>query len=258
MPKVLGLLRVKNEARFTRDVIAAANFCNDILVFDDHSTDRTREIASEFGNVWIIKSPFQEVENWVEEGRDRTYHAYAAAPFKPDWIAQINGDEVFEPDTARKIAPFLERPDIGIIETHCLTYWDNEDTLRVDGHFATSFRQTFWRYPKDGDLRYGFAHDSLPNAAKGFARTREANVAFWHYGGIDADRRRLRSELYRTIDPDRSCSDWRIMMQGDPGGPDKSENLTGESFRTLGTYEYLQSVGNIYSRRPCLTAAKSQ
>jgi glycosyltransferase involved in cell wall biosynthesis len=256
MTKVLGLLRVKNEERFIRDVIAAADFCDDILVFDDHSTDKTREIASEFSNVWIIKSPFLETPNWVEEGRDRTYHAIAAQAYNPEWIAQINGDEIFEPDTARKIAPFLDRPEIGIIETHCLTYWDDEDTLRVDGHFAQSFRQTFWRYPKGGDLTYGFAHDSLPNTAKGYTRTREANVAFWHYGGIDVDRRRLRSELYRTIDPYRICSDWRIMMQGDPDGPPKSQNLTGEPFRTQSVIDYLNSVGNIYSRRPCSIAAK--
>lgn len=248
MVKCLGLVRVKNEAQFIAEVLDSMDFCEKILLFDDHSTDLTVAIAAEFPNVDVLESPFEERPHWVEEGRDRTFHAEFARAYNPEWCVQVNGDEILEYNTWTKVYPLLDSC-FHVINIQSLNYWDNTETLRVDGHFSQSYRQTFWRYPKDGSLKYGFAHDSLPAALHGKTTAWDTGIALWHYGGISAERRKLRADLYKAIDPNFTCSDWRVMLQGDPGGPRKEENLTGEPFRLQSVTDYLASVNNRYSRR---------
>jgi glycosyltransferase involved in cell wall biosynthesis len=242
----LGLMYVKNEGRLIRKVLAAQFFCEKIIVLDNHSTDNTREVCREFQNVVVVESPYPPSFN---EGRDREFLAFVAKQYHPSWIVSLSGDEVLEPDTWKKLQPLYRNPDVKCIRVHSLNFWDNENTLRVDGHWRAGFRQSFWRFIP-GNLTYQFAHCSLPDQLDGVIQS-NANIALWHYGYMERTRRRNTVSIYEAMDPEGKFAGkagYRAAIQGDFDGPDPRLNLTGEPFKLQSVDEFLQETGNIYSR----------
>lgn len=244
MVEFLGLMRVKNEGRWMRRALESISFCEKIVVLDNHSTDNTREVCTEFSNVDLTRSKF---EDKYREGADREWLAAEASKYNPEWIVSLAGDEILEPGAFAKIREAALNPDVKCIETICLTLWNDEDTLRVDGFYKESYRHPLWRFIKNTPLTYESARNVLPREFTHRPFTR-VNLAMWHMGYIDAPMRKMRVERYeKELGGD---DDYRRTMQGDPEGPDVSENRTGEPFRLQSVEEYLVSVGNIYARLP--------
>ena len=233
----LGLMRVKNEAEFIEEVLEAQYFCEKILVLNNHSTDRTKEIAQSFKNVEVIDTPFEDV---YDEGKDQEYLCKLARDFNPQWICRMQGDEVLERNVYKKLFQHANDPRVKIMEVHSLNYWNDDKTLRVDGCVGQGFRQSFWRFPQ-GELTYEFMHCSLPRELDSTPLTR-IDLALWHYGFMNPKRRQYTSQLQKAADKNK-LNDYRWATQGDPGGAPASENITGEPLR-------LQSVDDFLHEHP--------
>jgi glycosyltransferase involved in cell wall biosynthesis len=238
----VGLMRVKNEEKFIEEVLEAQNFCDVILVLNNYSTDRTKEIAQSFKNVVVIDSPFPDE---YTEGLDQEYLCERAREYDPQWICRMQGDEVLERDTYKKLRPYISDQNARCIEVHSLNYWNDTNTLRVDGWSGRGFRQSFWRFPKE-KLTYDFMHCSLPQQLAGVPMIRPG-IALWHYGFMEPSRRKFTTELQKRADRSGVVKYYDWALQGDPGGPDKSINITGEPFRLQSVDEFLK--GKSYSRR---------
>lgn len=85
----------KNSQKYLQEVLASLQDFDEVLLFDNGSTDRTFEIASAFPNITIVKGTF--------EGFGPT-HNKASALAKWDWILSIDSDEVVTPEMAADIA----------------------------------------------------------------------------------------------------------------------------------------------------------
>src|SRR6266508_4116056 len=73
----LGLYRVKNEDRWiTMSLERTLEVADEVILLDDHSTDMTREIASGFKSVTVVRSPF----SGVDEARDRIIFFRSQSP----------------------------------------------------------------------------------------------------------------------------------------------------------------------------------
>src|SRR5689334_19804583 len=91
--KVVAMMRVKNEGRWLAEVLMAIHQVTDqILLFDDHSTDDTRLIATKLGAT-VLPSPF---DGTLDETRDKNYLLDEIRKWKPDFVLSIDGDEVLE------------------------------------------------------------------------------------------------------------------------------------------------------------------
>lgn len=239
----LGLMRVKNEEEFIGEVLEAQYFCEKIIVLNNHSTDRTREIAQSFSNVVVIDTPFPDV---YDEGKDQEFLCEIARPYEPKWICRMQGDEVLEHHTYGKIRPFIDDPNFECLEVHSLNYWNDDKTLRVDGSVGQGFRQSFWRFPKGLKLTYDFMHCSLPQQLVSIKMSR-VGLAMWHYGMMKPSRRLYTATLQKAADRDK-LNEYRWNTQGDPGGAPASENITGEPLRLQSVEDFLHE-NPIYSRR---------
>ena len=238
----LGLMRVKNEEEFIEEVLEAQHFCEKILVLNNHSTDRTKEIAQSFKNVEVIDSHFPDT---YDEGRDQEWLCGIAWVYKPKWICRMQGDEVLERDTYKKLQPFIDDDSVQCIEVHSLNYWNDNKTLRVDGCVGEGFRQSFWRFPQNVKLTYDFIHCSLPQQLASVPKTR-IGLAMWHYGFMNPARRAYTASVQKAADRNK-LNEYRWNTQGDPGGAAASENITGEPLRLQSVDSYL--IGKPYSRR---------
>jgi glycosyltransferase involved in cell wall biosynthesis len=208
--KMLGLMRVKNEARWLEACLRAQWFCDHIIILDDNSTDETDAVCREFdGFVTLIHKSY---DAGYDEGPDREFLAAEAAKYSPEWICSMDGDEVLLEDTWERIQPALEDPAVPAIDVLNLHLWNDKYTVRVDGDWRNQYRQRFWRFPP-GKLTYEKDHCSIPNELiqRPFARL---GVRMLHYGNIYSADRRRRYDRYVE------CGhDWPNLIQGDAGGP---------------------------------------
>ena len=82
--KISGLIITFNEEKNMREVLECFDFCDEIIVVDSFSTDKTIEIASTFPKVKTIQNKFEDFT------KQRNIALDAA---KNDWVLFLDGDE---------------------------------------------------------------------------------------------------------------------------------------------------------------------
>jgi glycosyltransferase involved in cell wall biosynthesis len=94
---VSATILTKNSAALLRDVLAALEWCAEVVVLDTGSTDATLAIAAEFANVSLhqITGPFP--------GFGRA-HQLAAQLARHDWILSVDSDEIVTSELREEIA----------------------------------------------------------------------------------------------------------------------------------------------------------
>lgn len=81
---ISGLIITYNEEKNIREVLECFHFCEEIIVVDSFSTDRTLEIAAEFPKVKIIKNKFEDFTKQRNLALENATN---------DWILFLDGDE---------------------------------------------------------------------------------------------------------------------------------------------------------------------
>jgi glycosyltransferase involved in cell wall biosynthesis len=88
-------MMVKNEQQFLPYCLGSIyKYCDELIVVDTGSTDRTIEIAEAF-NAYVIKAPWKDDFSLIRN--------ISQAPAKSDWIIWLDGDEVLSDSGAKKI-----------------------------------------------------------------------------------------------------------------------------------------------------------
>ena len=91
----------KNEEKRLADCLKSAVFAQEIIVLDDNSTDRTVEIAKQFGAK--VTQRAMDIE-----GRHRNY-AYSLAT--QPWVFSLDADERITPELAAEISLVAQNPN---------------------------------------------------------------------------------------------------------------------------------------------------
>ena len=215
--KLIGLLRVKNEARWIERVLESIwPICSHILVLDDHSSDDTPEICERMGAV-VYRSEFQG----IHEARDRDFLLGEAWRYAGigDYCLMIDGDEaLYQPDIPA-VEDAMRRGQL-CCSFHIVYLWDREDQVRVDRWYR-EFRRpslfklnsrslTFRRTTFGGN----FHCSSAPAQLLGCIAPIPARLL--HYGYLYREDRIRKYEFYNRVDPNNGLEDgYRHMVIGD-------------------------------------------
>ena len=98
MPKLVGMLRVKNGMFFLKRWLEGISpLVDEIVVVDNGSTDGSLEVLTRHPNVVAIAQT-----EGLHEGRDINLAYYMARQRNPDWVIWLDVDEVFESRLTRK------------------------------------------------------------------------------------------------------------------------------------------------------------
>lgn len=222
-PRFVGMLRVKNESRWIREVVSSLKVvCDQVYVLDDHSTDDTAMIATACGAV-VIPSPF----SGLDEARDKNFvldviRSAESSAFRPDtnlWIIGIDGDEVLEPGAARLLREYTDPSEVAY-SFQVLYVWDHPSQVRVDGVYANFRRFSMFRAVEPG-LRFEGTHirgnlhcKSIPEAL--IQRGKPHPVRLLHYGYLHHADRIAKLIRYNELDPNNEAEDRYLhMVQGD-------------------------------------------
>lgn len=84
----------KNSEKYLRDVLRSVQTFDEVLIYDNGSTDNTLQIAREFSNVVIFQGTFNGFG---------TTHNQASSKAKHDWILSIDSDEIVTPEMVQEI-----------------------------------------------------------------------------------------------------------------------------------------------------------
>lgn len=100
--KISGLIITFNEEKNIQEILDDFSICDEIIVVDSFSSDKTFEIASQNPKVKILQQKFEDFTKQRNLALD-----YATN----DWILFLDGDERITPDLQREIISELNKPD---------------------------------------------------------------------------------------------------------------------------------------------------
>ena len=214
-PRILTMLRIKNEERWIETCLASLlDVVDGIVILDDGSTDRTPQIVRTFPKVLR----YEYVTNpTVDEVRDKNLLLSWTLKFNPDWILALDGDEELGPlsrDVIRKEIFRVTRhnPEFVALSFRFIYFWNDTETYRIDGEYADVWHpRLFTTWNQDiSSLRFnsaghgaGFHCGSIPGGLIG--RVKKAGVVVKHYGYVDPEVRAKKYEYYRRNDPEASA-----------------------------------------------------
>jgi glycosyltransferase involved in cell wall biosynthesis len=218
--KIVGMMRIKNEARWIRSVLESAlKVCERVYVLDDHSTDGTFDICQQFQDrVLIYSSSFHN----LDEARDKNWILEVIRlGTKAEWVLAIDGDELLM-DHAALVAT-VNRGLANCYAMRVLYLWDRANQVRTDGVYGHFWRPSLFRLRAKGGFEASgnggnFHCGNVP--ADLSRNSLRSEVRLLHFGYMNATDRRRKFDWYNQHDPNNVTEDQYVhMIQGDQDGP---------------------------------------
>ncbi|MCE9584598.1 MAG: glycosyltransferase [Planctomycetes bacterium] len=209
-PRLTAGIRVKNGELFAEECLKdLSEYVDDIVIFDDGSTDRTPAICRGFPKVSTI---YRSERNFFHEGLDRHTLLWLIAERQPEWILLPDIDEVFEARFKREVPALMAREDVALYGFRFCHFWRSRTHYRVDGKWGRETRE----FPIPRLVRYQPGLYYPANQALGSAQIRGvvggkvvSDIRVKHYGHLHEDISKHKLDLYSKLDP---ANDYRFMV----------------------------------------------
>lgn len=199
---VIGMMRVKNEARWIeRSIASILAVCDRVMVMDDHSDDGTPFLCASLPGVDVFDSPFAD----LNETRDKNW-LLSRAP-AADWILCIDGDEMLAPAGVPLLRAAMQGPARSI-SMRIPYLWDDEQHIRTDGVYGEFRRHSAFRpgpYAYTSTTAGGFHCGNVPRKTMDHAVTIPAQLL--HFGYLHAQDRARKYSWYNAQDPGNYIED---------------------------------------------------
>lgn len=131
---VAAVIPTKNVANVIRPTLESLTFCDEVVVVDMFSTDRTREVCESYPNVRFFQ----------REGYIYGNFNYGVEQATSEWIIRLDSDEVLSPELIQSIKAVLEEPAprFDHYNARCHLYISG---MRLHGGYGNSYRTTLFR-----------------------------------------------------------------------------------------------------------------
>lgn len=100
--KISVTILTKNSETFLKEVLEPLSAFDEVIVYDNGSSDKTIEIAKSFSNVVLHEGPFT--------GFGDTHNRVSAVA-RNDWIFSLDSDEIVTPELIKEIGSLSLDPD---------------------------------------------------------------------------------------------------------------------------------------------------
>lgn len=194
--KIFGIMVVKNEADIVGHALkAACDWCDEIYVLDNGSTDNTWHLVQELSNLNPQIVPFRQTdEPFFESIRAKVFHAYRNRAVDGDWWCRLDADE-FYVQSPRKFLQKVNRHDV-VWAIHLQYYLTREDVVL----FETSPASFDECVPLNVRYRWYKADSSETRFFRHRSRLQWDDSAAWprHLGRVFPERILLRHYKYRS------------------------------------------------------------
>jgi len=136
MTKLIAGLVVKNEEkRYLKMVLENLSlFCNEIIILDNGSIDKTIQLCESFPKV--VKPVSNDGSVWHEAKLRSKLVNELIVPRNPDWICIMDADEVFENRIVGEIEQMMNQKDYFWFTFLMCHFWQSMEHYRVDGQWS--------------------------------------------------------------------------------------------------------------------------
>ena len=178
-PPISGVVICYNEEDSVARCLESLSWCDELVVVDSHSTDRTPEISSRYTERVIS----QEFLGYVKQKN------FALDQAKHDWVVCLDADEALSEDLAREIRGAISTDAEGMVGfvldrvTHFLGIWHDRGEWYPDLQLRV-FRRSRGRWTGRDP------HDRVVVAGK--TRRLQGRLLHWNYRDL--------AEHVRTVD----------------------------------------------------------
>jgi len=200
---IAGITRVRNCEGYIVDTLKHfAQFCDQIYLYDDCSTDNTPTLAYEFGAI-VIRGKEWGKDRQVEEYKTRQTILNVARQDDPDWILYFDADERIDWDWKG-----YEEYDAVRMKLYdfYITSADKSKTYKDRQFIGPEYRRITMLYRNNPE--YGYFYADQREASTPNARVLDAG-SVKHYGkAISVEDFERKCEYYATHFPEPYRSKW--------------------------------------------------
>lgn len=205
---ILGFIKVKNEilkGNLFRCLTNLKHYCDEIVAFDDNSTDGTREYLEELlGKENVIS--WDRTDGFENELVAKQKLLELALSKNPRWILWLDGDEVLDKKaTLGGLLEFCNRNYIkGALayRMHETQLWNSTCWARIDSQFDDGSFIRLWRVPDDKQLHFkieeGTHHSQFPIEYHEQGAITESPFQCIHYGNASLNHIRSKIMQYHS------------------------------------------------------------
>lgn len=185
--KLIGFMQVYNEVEkgnLRRCLESMSKYCDEIVIYDDASTDNSVEVAREFTDL-IIEG---EVNEWGKEAEHRQQLLELALTRSPDWIFWLDADEVIERRGEQQDLRILcETAEFDSYAFHEVNLWRTTAFYRLDNLYNDGWYCRLWKNTGELEIenKPGLHQRLVP---KGLKNEGQSNLEILHYGFAKDDR----------------------------------------------------------------------
>lgn len=213
-PKLTLSMVVKNESgRYLKQALEShRKFIDEAVIIDDGSTDDTVAVCLEVLKdipVRMVKNEESKFGNEVELRKQQWEETIST---NPDWILNLDADEIFEDKFAEEVHKLLEQDEFDLYSFRLYDFWKLTH-YREDEYWQAHlyYRPFLLRYRKGFDYtwkdtpqhcgRYPQNIFNLPNSI--------SQLRLKHLGWANEQERLQKFERYKTLDPGAKYGDIR-------------------------------------------------
>jgi glycosyltransferase involved in cell wall biosynthesis len=217
-PRLTLSMVVRNEANgYLRRVLESARkYINDAVIIDDASSDETVQICKEVLRdipLHLVQNTESKFANEVELRRQQWEETVKV---NPEWILNLDADEIFEKKFADQVRDLLIENEVDVYTFRLYDMWDEwfyRDDIYWCAHKAYS--PFLIRY-KPG-IEYHWRNTPqhcgrFPLTAVEFPRQKQSDLRLMHYGWATLERRKAKAERYARLDPEAKYG-WKAQYE---------------------------------------------
>ena len=196
--KIIGFLQVYNESskgNLNRILNHLKQICDDIVVYDDGSTDDTLEIVKR-----VTRNVITGSENdFLSESTHKQRLLELALSLKPDWILWLDADEVIdrfgECGGIKALCHYGDKEGVDGFLLQQFNLWKSYDKHRVDGHW-NDWHVRLWK--NTGNLKFNEEKGlHLEHYPKGLHKLKKSQIKVIHFGVSSPKKVNEKYELYK-------------------------------------------------------------
>jgi glycosyltransferase involved in cell wall biosynthesis/GT2 family glycosyltransferase/predicted O-methyltransferase YrrM len=202
-------MRIRNEARWLKEVFDSIAPVAGIVVLDDGSTDSTPTICKTHP---AVVDYHRLDEPLRDQRRDKMLALKMALKQRPEWILALDGDEMLESSAAPRIFEAIGTcpDDVSVFKIESLFMWNDMEHYRTDGIYRHICQERMFKlagqdaamlHYQTTQFRENGHCTRLPAGIKG--REIEIDVKILHLGYMYPEVRAQRYERYRQRDPEQ-------------------------------------------------------
>lgn len=131
-PKLVVMCQVYNEERNIRRFLDSLGFADEICLLDNGGMDGTIEKARSYPNVVVRECENSHTHKDFHEGEAKNELLQFAKSRNPDWILDLDCDEIFEEKATKELPRLLLNESVSGYMFSLYPFWMSETRFRID------------------------------------------------------------------------------------------------------------------------------